>query len=157
MATQISVAVDSTVGANSGTKKIAPGHAPELQPKPGSENKTPAPTTTVSLALGKDTMWGASDGGPHGNPGANRYGGASSIAPGTKAAPATINAQAPTDVVLDNLVKVGSARGSHGDDWQTRDLTDPHDNPKRSRGCASWNAGRTPGRHRACQVRHKPR
>ena len=119
---------DSTVGANSGTKKIAPGHAPELQPKAGSENRTPPPVTTAQLALEKDSAWGRS--GPQGNPGQNAYGGASSLSPGQKAAPATISAQAKTDVVLDNLVKVGSARGSDGDDWQTRSLTDPHDNPK---------------------------
>ncbi|MGH7223785.1 MAG: hypothetical protein ACRELF_11190 [Gemmataceae bacterium] len=91
---------DDTVGENESTQR----------PATGRENLTPAPRDTA----GTD------------NPGVNRYCGPSSLAPGAKAAPAAINAQASKDVLLDNIIAVGTAhtpkRGAlnDGDDWQTR-------------------------------------
>ena len=92
---------DNTVGSNEGTAKVAPGHAPELQPKPGAENKTPAPLRTVS-------------------------GEASSLNPGERTGPATINPMARVDAVLDNVLR-GAETG--GDDWQTRPVDSSRDCP----------------------------
>ena len=116
---------DHTVGENEGTTRPVHPARPELPVKAGAENRTPAPTKTYDPTM-KDKTWGRESG----NPGGNAYSGASSIMPGQKAPAATINPQAPTDVLLDNIIRGGTARGSDGDDYQTRSLTDPHDNPK---------------------------
>jgi hypothetical protein len=117
--------LDNTVGTNSGTKKVVHPAAPELQPKPGAENKTPSPTRTYDPTA-KDHTYGRANG----NPGTNAYAGAVSIMPGQKAMPAAVNPGAPVDAVLEGL-QHGGVRGLDSqDDWQTRSLTDPHDNPK---------------------------
>ena len=94
----------------------------------GGENKTPAPTKQVdTLALARSTSWGHSLGDPGDNPGKSGYGGASSINPGERAGPATVNPQAPTDGVLGALVKGGVRALDTDDDWQTRRLDDEGD------------------------------
>jgi len=108
-------------------RPVHPG-APELSVRPGGENRTPAPinfpSTTADQA--RSTSWGRSGSKATDNPGANGYGGPSSLNPGERAAAATINAGASTDVVLEGLIR----DGAHGQpDWQTRDLTSAHDNP----------------------------
>ncbi|MGH6670748.1 MAG: hypothetical protein ACRECV_02085 [Xanthobacteraceae bacterium] len=103
---------DRTTNQNESTKRPVHPARPELDVKPGGENLTPSPQALA----GTD------------NPGVNRYCGPSSIQPGTKAMPASINAQAPKDVLLDNIIAVGTAhtakRGAlnDGDNWQTREL-----------------------------------
>lgn len=116
---------DKTVGANVTTQKLAPGHAPELQPKPGAENKTPAPTRTPEQM--RSTSWGRSGGDPGDNSGKNGYAGASSLNPGERSGPATVNPLASTDAVLDNIIRDKEAGG---DSWQTRRLDDPRDHNK---------------------------
>ena len=109
-------------------QKLAPGHAPELQPRPGAENRTPAPTRVYDPTA-KDRTWGRESG----NPGGNAYSGASSLSPGQKAPPATIDPHGPggADPVLKNLA-MGVKRAIDGDDnWQQRDLNDAGD---RNRG-----------------------
>lgn len=117
---------DETVKLNELTAKIAPGHAPEQQPKPGAENRTPSPvrpvTTTADQA--RSTSWGRSGGGPGDNPGKQGYGGASSLNPGERSAPATINPNAPNDAVLQGLIEGRTARLDAQDPWQTRPVTD---------------------------------
>lgn len=125
---------DKTVGANVTTQKLAPGHPPEKQPKAGAENKTPAPvrapTTTPDMA--RSTSFGRSSGDNGDNSGKQGYGGPSSLNPGERAGPATVNPQAPTDRVLSALIEGGTAALDKGDDWQTRSLDDPHDNPHKA-------------------------
>jgi hypothetical protein len=136
MATQAYRGRLTTTGKNSGTARPARPARPELPVKAGVDNKTPPPVTTAELAVKKDTAWGR--GGDQANPGGNAYGGARSIPPGFKAAPAAVNPHGGTDAVLDGLV-AGGVRGLDGsDDWQTRSLTDPGD---RNRGRVPVNPG----------------
>lgn len=141
--------LDTTVGENVAgpTRAVHPAR-PELPVKAGSENKTPAPlappSTTADQA--RSTSWGRSSGGAGDNPGKQGYGGPSSLNPGERAAPATINANAKTDAVLDNLIRGGVGHGiDRGDNWQTRDLTDPHDNPHKAAPIHSAMTGAAPG------------
>ncbi len=117
---------DETVGLNELTPSVAPGHAPEKQPAPGAENKTPAPLSTAELARVKDTAWGrAGDQPGDQNPGKNGYGGASSLSPGQRAPAAKVNPLAPRDAVLDAVIARGTARaGALNDDWQVRRIED---------------------------------
>lgn len=117
--------LDKTVGENeaSPTRATHPAR-PEVQPKPGAENRTPAPvappSTTADMA--RSTSWGRSSGAPGDNPGKSGFGGPSSLNPGERSGPATINAQASHDAVLDALVKGGAHGAQVSDDWQTRQL-----------------------------------
>jgi hypothetical protein len=122
---------DRTVGENesSPTRATHPAR-PELEVKPGGENRTPAPVAAPSTTAdqARSTSWGRDSGGPGGNPGKNGFGGPSSLNPGERAGAATINPQAPTDAVLDAVIRGGAHGAQVSDDWQTRDLSDPHDN-----------------------------
>ncbi len=98
----------------------APGHPPELQPKPGAENRTPAPTRAPAdlSEIARSKSWGRDNG----NPGAQAYGGPSSLNPSEKAPPANIDPHGPAgaDPVLRNLA-MGTARAvDQSDNWQTR-------------------------------------
>ena len=101
----------------------APGHPPELQPKAGAENRTPSPTRAPADLgeIARSKSWGRDNG----NPGAQAYGGPSSLNPSEKAPPANINPHGPGDFidpVLRNLA-MGTARAiDQNDDWQTRDV-----------------------------------
>lgn len=125
---------DQTVAENEGTSRPVHPARPELPVKAGAENKTPAPvaapTTTPDMA--RSTSWGRDSGGPGGNSGKQGYGGPSSLNPGERAGPATVNGNAKTDTVLDGLIRGGVRALDQGDNWQTRSLDDPHDNPHKA-------------------------
>lgn len=106
---------------STGTKKIAPGHAPELQPKTGSENKTPAPVKAFDPTA-KDRTYGRT------NYGANGSSFPSSLPPGTATPKGAVNANAPVDAVLEGLQRNGVRGLDAQDPWETRDLTDKRDN-----------------------------
>ena len=115
---------DKTVGSNEGTKSTAPGHEHAVTtPPPGGENKTPAPLNTAGdvRAMLKDRAWGRAGDQPQDqNSGKNGFGLASSLHPGEKGAPATLNPQAGTDAVLEGLQRGGLKALDVQDDWQTR-------------------------------------
>jgi hypothetical protein len=111
---------DLTVGENESSPTKVPGR-PAVKYKTGGENLTPSPTKQVdTLALARSTSWGHSLGDPGDNPGKNGFGGASSVNPGERAGPATVSPQAPTDNVLEGLIRGGVRALDTGDDWQTR-------------------------------------
>jgi hypothetical protein len=104
------------------TDKTVGNHAPVESVKAGGKNKTPAPLTQLTVNLGRDTAWGASNGGPQDNSGKNRYGGPSSVDPGMKGGEPNIRAMPDTDLVLDAVLKGGAHGAQVSDDWQTRDI-----------------------------------
>lgn len=128
------MATQSYMDRNTVKKKIdvtrlaqrqAPGHPPELQPRDGAENRTPSPTrepTTTSLEISRSRSWGRAAGSASDNPGAMGAATPSSLNPGERAGPATIDPLGPAgaDPVLENL-RMGTARAvDQSDDWQTR-------------------------------------
>lgn len=131
MATQAYMPRDSEkkkVDVTKLAQTLAPGHPPELQPKSGAENRTPAPTRDPysTFENAKSTSWGRAGKGAinEKNASAMGYGGPSSINPSEKAGPATIDPHGPAgaDPVLKNLA-MGTARAiDQNDDWQTRKL-----------------------------------
>lgn len=116
--------LDKTVGENRGSPTKVPGHGQVAFPK-GGENKTPAPTGAVTTPdQARATSWGRSGGAAGDNSGKNGFGGASSVNPGERPGPATVNPQASTDRVLDALISGGVRALDTGDDWQTRKVDD---------------------------------
>lgn len=135
---------DGTVAENSGTSRPVHPARPELNVKPGGENKTPAPvaspSTTADIARSKS--WGRSMGDMGDNSGKAGYGGASSLNPGERPAPATINPLAAKDVVLENIIRGGAHGAQVGDDWQTRPVS--KDQYPTTRGMTARGAGGSP-------------
>jgi len=126
--------LDKTVGENRGSPTKVPGHGQVAFPK-GGENKTPSPTKAVTTPdQARSTSWGRSSGAPGDNSGKQGFGGASSVNPGERPGPATVNPQASTDTVLDSLIRGGVRALDTGDDWQTR-VVDPTPYPT-TRGMA---------------------
>ena len=116
---------DRTVGENRSSPTKVPGYGRPVTYRDGTENKTPAPTRPVTTPdMARSTSWGRSSGAPGDNPGKQGYGGASSVNPGERAGPATVNPQASTDRVLDVLISGGVAALDRQDNWQTRTLDD---------------------------------
>jgi hypothetical protein len=119
--------LDKTVGENRGSPTKVPGHGQVAFPK-GGENKTPSPTGPVTTPdAARSTSWGRSSGAAGDNSGKQGYGGPSSVNPGERPGPATVNPQASTDRVLDALISGGVAALDASDDWQTRRLDDTGD------------------------------
>ena len=116
--------LDRTVGENASSPTKVAGRPP-VKYRDGSENKTPAPVKPVMTPdMARSTSFGRSSGDPGDNSSKNGFGGASSVNPGEKSGPATVNPQASTDRVLDALISGGVAALDKGDDWQTRKLDD---------------------------------
>jgi hypothetical protein len=120
--------LDKTVGENAASPTKVPGYGRPVAYRKGGENATPAPTGPVTTPeQARATSWGRSGGAAGDNPGKNGFGGRSSVNPGERAGPATVNPQASTDGVLDSLVRGGVAALDNADDWQTRRLDDTGD------------------------------
>ena len=116
--------LDQTVGENKASPTKVPGRGPQKY-RTGGENATPAPTGAVTTPdQARSTSWGRSSGAAGDNPGKQGYGGPSSVNPGERPGPATVNPQARTDTVLDGLIRGGVAALDKQDDWQTRKLDD---------------------------------
>lgn len=112
--------LDKTVGENSASPVKVAGRPP-VKYKTGGENLTPPPTKPVTTPeMARSTSFGRSSGDAGDNPGKNGFGGASSVNPGERPGPATVNPQASTDSVLSALIHGGVAALDKGDDWQTR-------------------------------------
>lgn len=110
---------DQTVAENEGTSRPVHPARPELPVKAGRENKTPAPTARRDYSMNEKQ--------PTRGYGNDHDATPSSILPGeTVSAP--FGAQAPKDAVLEGLQRGGLKGLDQQDDWQTRDLSDPHDN-----------------------------
>jgi len=119
--------LDKTVGENASSPTKVAGRPP-VKYRDGTENKTPAPTGPVTTPdQARSTSWGRSGGAAGDNPGKQGYGGASSVNPGERPGPATVNPQASTDRVLDALISGGVQALDTADDWQTRRLDDTGD------------------------------
>jgi hypothetical protein len=119
--------LDKTVGENASSPTKVAGRPP-VKYRDGTENKTPAPTGPVTTPdQARSTSWGRSGGAAGDNPGKQGYGGASSVNPGERSGPATVNPQASTDRVLDALISGGVRALDTDDDWQTRRLDDTGD------------------------------
>ncbi len=86
--------------------------------KKGGENLTPAPTKSpdTTEAIARSTSWGRSSGDPKDNSSKQGYGGASSLNPGERSGPATVDAS-PTDAVKEALISAGATAQPN---WQTR-------------------------------------
>lgn len=119
--------LDKTVGENESSPTKVAGRPPQKY-RDGRENRTPAPTGPVTTPdQARATSWGRSGGGAGDNPGKQGYGGPSSVNPGERTAPATVNPNAPTDQVLDGLIRGGVRALDTQDGWQTRRLDDEGD------------------------------
>jgi hypothetical protein len=120
---------DKTVGENKASPTKVAGRGP-VRYRDGTENKTPSPTGAVTTPdQARSTSWGRSGGAAGDNPGKQGFGGASSVNPGERPGPATVNPQASTDRVLDALISGGVKALDTGDDWQTRKLDDTGTSP----------------------------
>jgi hypothetical protein len=111
---------DKTVGENEKSPTKVAGH-PEMTYHDGTSNKTPAPVKEVSQTdISRSTSWGRSMGDVGDNPGKNGFGGASSLSPGERSGPATIDPTSPVDAVKDALISGGGKGAQRADSWQTR-------------------------------------
>ncbi len=108
-----------------------PGNESETPVKTGGENKTPAPVKSAGEQQAiKDQAWGGAGSRPGGgNPGMNRYAGGVSLPPGVRGQPATIKADAPSDAVIEGLLRGGVAALDQQDPWQTRNEIDKTELP----------------------------
>jgi hypothetical protein len=111
---------DKTVGENEASPTKVAGR-PDLKYRDGGENRTPAPVREVSITeTARSTSWGRSMGDAGDNSGKQGYGGPSSVNPGERTGPATVNPCAPVDAVKDAILAGGAKATQRSDDWQTR-------------------------------------
>jgi hypothetical protein len=138
---------DKTVGENAASPTKVPGYGRPVAYKTGAENKTPSPTGPVTTPdMARTTSWGRSSGAAGDNPGKAGFGGPSSVNPGERAGPATVDPQAPVDGVLNALIQGGVRALDTADDWQTRKVNDtayPTTPGTAKRGPASGSPGGT--------------